>query len=233
MPTKLSLLTMIFLGVLFASQRLVAMDIRLATQPAGSTLTIKGEPYINCAMAKLNQSFTINYMPWKRAQSDTKLGHADGFFMASQNKDRDAYATLSDPIFVIKWLYITTKARHISPQDSDFFSKVFAANLGSARHSWLVNQSHNGIINKDISAPPDPASLLKMLLVGRVDVALMNSTEFNENVKILGIDTNQLNTYVEREKPVGLYFSKAFNLDNPKFLNRFNISINACKKQME
>ncbi len=64
MSTKLSLLTMIFLGVLFASQRLVAMDIRLATQPVGSTLTIKGEPYINCAMAKLNQSFTINYMPF-------------------------------------------------------------------------------------------------------------------------------------------------------------------------
>ena len=232
MFSKLSLLTMIFLGVLFASQHLLAIEIRLATQPAGSALTLKGEPYINCAMASLNQAFKIKYMPWKRAQIETKKGVSDGFFMASQNEERDVYATLSEPIFVIKWLYVTRKGSNISPRNADFYTKIFSANLGSARHSWLMEQRNQGIIDKEITAPPAPASLLKMLLAGRVDVALMSSTDFNEKVEALAIDINQINTYVEREKPVGLYFSKTFIRDNPKFLNSFNDAMKECKKQI-
>ena len=96
-----------------------------------------------------------------------------------------------------------------------------------------MEQKNKGIITKEITAPSDPASLLKMLLAGRVDVALMNSTEFNENVKKLGIDLSLINTYIERENPVGLYLSNTFINKNPKFLSGFNDSMKVCKENIK
>ncbi len=99
MSTNVSLISIIFLGAIIASPPSQAVDIRLATQPFGNALTVKGEPFIHCVMAELNQTFKISYMPWRRAQSKTEQGDFDGFFMASQNKVRDVYATLSSPFF--------------------------------------------------------------------------------------------------------------------------------------
>jgi len=233
MFTKWILLAMIYLGVFHCFQPLVAKEIKLATQPVGNALTKQGEPYIICAMGMLNQSFKVSRIPWKRAQMGTKYGEYDGFFMASKNKDRDVYATFSEPFVMIQWLYVTKKERKISPNDANFNSGIFIANLGSARHKWLENQHKKGLIKRKIGTTQDTEALLKMLLLDRADVALMNSADFNHVVKKLSLDRSQIKTYIAREKPTSIYFSKTFIKANPKFLDQFNNSMIQCKKKLK
>lgn len=53
---------------------------------------------VRCALEKTGQPYEMKVVPWKRAHEDTKRGKADGFFAASQNPTRDAYAQLSQII---------------------------------------------------------------------------------------------------------------------------------------
>ena len=218
------------LSCVVAHGQTIDSDIRLATQTPANALSKQGIPYIRCAMEKLKQPYTVESIPWKRAQKATEQGHYDGFFMASKTKKRDKYATLSQPFIIIKWFYVTKKNRHISPQDSDFYSRKFIANLGSARHQWLQGQVDKGIIHSTIESPVDEASSLKMLMLDRVDVALINSIQLNELIEKLSIKMKELTLYTAKQKPTGVYFSHTFIKQNPKFLQKFNLVIETCKK---
>ncbi|MEH6347086.1 MAG: transporter substrate-binding domain-containing protein [Bermanella sp.] len=205
-----------------------AKEIRLATQAPANALTKQGQPYIRCAMEKLNQPYTVKGIPWKRAQKATEQGHYDGFFMASKTQKRDKYATLSQPFIVIKWLYITKKEREISPLNPNFYSRIFIANLGSARHQWLEGLVKKGIIQSEIKTPPNELSSLKMLLLDRVDVALMSGISFNNMMTTLNIDKNKITIHTALEKPTGVYFSHKFIKENPGFMQEFNTAIAVC-----
>ncbi len=204
--------------------QVIPKDIRLATQTPANALTEQGLPYIRCAMEELKQPYTVESIPWKRAQKATEQSHYDGFFMASKTKKRDKYATLSQPFIVIKWFYVTKKNRNISPQDSDFYSRKFIANLGSARHQWLQSLVDKGIIYSEIETPVDETSSLKMLM-------LVNSIQFGELIERLFIKMNQLTLYTAKEKPTGVYFSHTFIKKYPSFLQKFNLGITSCKNR--
>ena len=213
--------------------QVIPKAVRLATQTPANALTEQGLPYIRCAMEELKQPYTVESIPWKRAQKATEQGHYNGFFMASKTKKRDKYATLSQPFIVINWFYVTKKNRYISPQDSDFYSRKFVANLGSARHQWLQGLVENGIINSEIETPVDEASSLKMLMLDRVDVALINSIQFDELIERLFIKMKELTLYTAKQKPTGVYFSHTFIKQNPKFLQKFNLAIETCKNNFD
>jgi len=211
--------------------QVIPKEVRLATQTPANALTEQGLPYIRCAMEELKQPYAVESIPWKRAQKATEQSHYDGFFMASKTIKRDKYATLSQPFIVIKWFYVTKKSRNISPQDSDFYSRKFIANLGSARHQWLQGLVDKGIIYSEIETPVDEASSLKMLMLDRVDVALINSIQFGELIERLFIKMKELTLYTAKEKPTGVYFSHTFIKKYPSFLQKFNLGITSCKNR--
>ena len=225
-PTFILLLLSAFLNC--ASSQ--GTELRLATQPKGSSLTALGEPYVRCALKYLKQPYTLDRIPWKRAQESTEQGHYDGFFMASKNKTRDKYATLSNEIISIKWLFVTLQQNVIYPTQASFYNLKFSADLGSARHQWLKKLKDNGTITQQIETPSDPASTLKMLLVKRVDVALMNSVTLENLISPLGIDKQILATYLAYKKPTGVYFSHDFIKKSPAFIKRFNHALTECKE---
>lgn len=205
-----------------------SVELKLATETIRS-LNQKGLPYIECAFSKLEHSYKITYMPWARAQFSTKHGLYDGFFMASRNNKRDEYAVLSEPFFNIEWLYIVTKKSRVSPESPGFFQSNFAANMGSARYSWLIDKYENDKITNVIVATPDAFSSLKMLALGRVDVILENNMNFETAYKKIGYAPTEFKTFVAKSISVGVYFSKSFLDSNPVFLNKFNASIRDCK----
>jgi len=203
--------------------------IKLATQRAGSLLTTAGEPLVHCAMGKANMPYEIIKVPWERAQRDTEQGLFDGFFMASRNSRRDEYATWSTPFVTIQWLYVVRKDAEIFLNNLSHLQ--FAANLGSARLAWLEEQYKQGKLNKTINAVDSNKQALKMLINRRIDVALMNNLDLNKTIKQRSIDPLNLKTFVAKEKPTALYFSKLFLDANAGFLDKFNASLLSCIKE--
>jgi len=202
--------------------------IKLATAKPGSLLSAAGEPLVHCAMGKTNMPYEIIKVPWVRAQRDTEQGLFDGFFMASRNSRRDEYATWSTPFVTIQWLYVVMEDTEISLNHLSHLQ--FAANLGSARLAWLEEQYKLGKLNKTINAVDSNKQALKMVLNRRIDVALMNNFDLNKTIKQLSIEPLSLKTFVAKENPTALYFSKLFLDANAGFLDEFNASLLSCIK---
>lgn len=208
-------------------------EIKLATQREGNLLSEKGQPYIKCAMGMINQPYKNIRVPWKRAQLGTEKGEYDGFFMASKNDKRDVYAIQSEVFVAIEWLYLTKKGTEISPNNENFNSRIFAADKGSNRLSWLEKQHKEGKIIKKIQVVNELEQLMKMLMGHRIDVALTNNFGYEQTLTKLSLDSNNFKTFVARTIPTAIYFSKEFLKKNPGFLKRFNASMRECKKQLK
>ncbi|WP_419903427.1 substrate-binding periplasmic protein [Kiloniella sp.] len=193
-----------------------------------SALVKKAKPLIDCALKRMNQAYQILETPWKRAQIWTEQGRFDGFFMASQNKNRDSYATFSHPLLFIEWLYVLRKDTLIQPKDPEFSELTFAANIGSARLTWLTTRFKNKKIKYPAQGTSDPAKTLQMLLKGRYDVALENSANWVSVLTNAGLDQSEFQTYTALTKPLAVYFSNIFLKANPDFLGEYNNSMKEC-----
>lgn len=137
---------------------------------------------------------------------------------------------MNSKIISKKWLFVTLQQNAVSPTQANFYNLKFSADLGSARHQWLKTLKDNGTITQQIETPSDPASTLKMLLVKRVDVALMNSVTLKNLITTLGIDKQKISTYLAYEKPTGVYFSHDFIKKSPAFIKQFNHALTECKE---
>jgi ABC-type amino acid transport substrate-binding protein len=178
-------------------------------------------------MDKIGQPYSITRVPWTRAQRDTERGVFDGFFQASRNAQRDAYAVYSEPFVWIKWLYVTRKGSGISPEDTDFNTRIFSANMGSARFRWLQVKQESGEISK-LTPVETPYVAIKMMLTDRVDVVLTNDFDLKGVFEEQSLDPDSMEIFTAREVPTGAYFSKDFVANNPGFLDRFNQRIKEC-----
>jgi polar amino acid transport system substrate-binding protein len=207
---------------------LAAETLVLATQREGHRLSQESEPHVRCALSKLNQAYTISRGPWERAQRGAKEGTYDGFFIATRNKDRDAYAVFSEPFFFIRWLYVVKNDSGISPGDLDFHTKRFSADIGSARLTWLRERYEKGEIRHDVLAVDKPEQIVKMLATQRIDVGLLNDHSLETATRESGLSADEFKTYLIRDIPAGAYFNKAFLRANPEFLGKFNAAIKQC-----
>ena len=207
-----------------SQQAIATSEIHIATELLRS-LNQRGKPYLDCTFQRMEMPYRISSVPWARAQLGTQKGAYDGFFMASQNAKRDLYAVRADPFFNIEWLYVVNDKSGISPVDLDFSTRLFAANKGSARLTWLQNKfDKNQVINTT-----DSNNSLTMLKRGRVEVNLENGENLKTVLKELQLNPEDFATFVAKSKPVGLYVSKIFLHKEPDFLNEFNSNLKHCQ----
>lgn len=220
---------MLFVGLLVAAGPAIAADeIKLVTQ-LGVSLNDKGKPFIACAFQKMGRSHTVTEMPWARAQLGTKEGIYDGFFMATKNSKRDRYAVFSEPFMKIKWLYVVRKDSNITPDDPDFKDRISGANNGSSRHTWLTKKFKEKVFTRKIVGTTDSKGTIKMLQLGRIEVALENESHLGDVFIELAISPSDFKTFVARERPMSVYFGKVFLKREPEFLDVFNKNMRACK----
>ena len=209
-----------------------ADGIKLATQPKGHRLSKESEPFVRCAMDMIGKPYTIFNLPWERAQRGTIDGTYDGFFIATRNEKRDAYAVFSETFYAIKWLYVVNKDSAIFPDQPEFASKRFAADQGSARLLWLKERFGKGEISEAVTVVDTPGQILKMLSANRIEVGLMNDHSFSSSIHDLSLDPQNFKTFLVRDTPAGVYFSKRFLTDNPEFMGIFNNAVLKCKKRL-
>lgn len=183
---------------------------------------------VRCTLLKMKVPFEIHVVPWNRAQMLVKSYNAQGFFAGSQKKSRDEFAVMSEIIADQKWVWYLLKANPHSPENSDFKKKATVAGFrGSNMLSWMKENGYNVK-----TTPIDTSSLLKLLLAKRVDAVMANNYVMEAIMKEQGV-TDKVKSYVNKNKPLGVYFSKKFVEKRPKFLKEFNRLVPGCRLEAQ
>jgi len=180
---------------------------------------------VRCVFRKMDVSLEIIVVPWERAQRMVMHGKADGFFAASQKDSRDEFAVMSAIIADQKWQWYLLKENPLDPTRPSFKQQATVGGfLGANMLKWMEEKGY------DVRARPvNTEALLKMLLSKRVDAIMANNYVMEILLKKYGA-TNRVKTFVSKDKPLGVYFSKNFVSERPTFLEDFNGNISSCKE---
>lgn len=180
---------------------------------------------VRCVLDKMEKPYEIDVVPWKRAQAMVIKDQADGFFAGSQNSKRDKYAQMSTPIADQNWMWFLLKSSQLTPDKDIFKSQATVSSfLGANMHKWLTDNGYN----VSSSPPVNTEDLLKMLLARRLDAILANDqvmAALLEKKKVSDV----VKTFLNKKKPLGIYFSNTFMDKNPDFLIRFNSFVAECR----
>ena len=208
--------------------------VKLATHPIepyqllneNGELTGLAPKIIDCTMKSMNLGYTIDVLPWARAQKNVELGEHDGFFVASRNASRDAYATLSAPLFKGTRSWILRPGLEGDPTSEDFKRKMkVGAVFGTNMHAWL-KENFEFVVTR-----ADEISLINLLRDGRLDVLLITDAMFEYVVNKHHIDSTAFTTHQAGEHPLGVYFGKSFLAQHTDFIEQFNNALTYCSPE--
>ncbi|MEZ8093655.1 ABC transporter substrate-binding protein [Photobacterium swingsii] len=184
-----------------------------------------GITQLKCAMKVLKQPYQITMTDWDRAQILIEVGEQHGFFLASKNGIRDKYADYSSPVMQQTWSWFSL-SDSIDTEDPMFKKEVMVTALfGSNKWFWLQSQGYR--VEKK---PRRPTALVELLLSGEVGAVLANDFVMESAIKKLGVSHRAITTTKVNDKPLGVYFSKKFTKQYPRFIKEFNQAVQQCKE---
>ncbi|WP_159083978.1 substrate-binding periplasmic protein [Saccharobesus litoralis] len=156
-----------------------------------------------------------------RALYSVKAQRADGFFLASQNNERDRFAVFSQPLVVNRWCWFLLKNADLKPNDAEFKSQAkIGTYLNTNTHKWLLKNQY-----KVAASPSSIDSLLLMLNKKRIHAILLAEVVFENAALAQGVDLTNYLKIVEVEKPFGLYISKQYLSRHPDVMQSINDAI--------
>lgn len=219
-------------AVLF-SLPLPAAPLLLLTHdlPPYSYINEQGEPDglavlpVQCALGKVDIEYSIQFVPWKRAQNMVQEGSADAFFGASRSAERDAYATFSATIAPQEWRWFLLAENPVDPRSVEFraHGKV-ASFVGANMYDWLQQNGY-----QTGAAPVTNQQLLQMLLAKRIDAILANHLVMAQLLHEAEAET-KVRSVLQLDKPLGVYYShRALKKLPVDFIERFNAAIGECQ----
>ncbi|WNJ97696.1 transporter substrate-binding domain-containing protein [Vibrio ruber] len=169
-------------------------------------------------LEKMDVPYEIKVYPWERAQVMVQAGAAQGFFLASKNSKRDAYATFSEAIFPQKWNWYLLRNNPLNPNDESFKENAcILVRFGSNMQHWLHANHY-----KAVGSFKNTDALLKALLAKRCDAMLANELAINNYLQKESLPPEIFKIYPNLNKPLGVYWSNKYLAENPEFLERFN-----------
>lgn len=147
---------------------------------------------------------------------------SDGFFLASQNRERDKYAVFSDPVSVSEWTWVARVDSEIEIKKGEYFDDdvKIGVQLNSNLEIWLKSKGYKVYAN-----PSNVESLIMFLDKKRVDVIFLPKTIFYNILKKEGKYEEDYKTVVERTRNLGIYISDKYLEDNPKTIININKAI--------
>lgn len=191
--------------------------------PDGNFKGIAYDP-LKCALDKLSIDLVLNVRPWRRAQLEAEHGIADGFFAGSQNSRRDKYAVKSEVIADQKWQWYLPKESSWDTESRAFRREAKVSSfVGANMQKWLTE--NNYLVS---GSPTTTEDLAQMLILGRIDAALANNYVMDGILSNKGKLENFARV-VEKNKPLYVYFIKAFIKRYPDFLEQFNAKVKSCR----
>jgi len=74
---------------------------------------------------------------YDRAIYEVKSGYSDGFFLASQNDERDKIAVFTKPVMQNAWCWFLLNSSYSDPESFKFKSANVGTILNTNTHKWL------------------------------------------------------------------------------------------------
>jgi len=177
---------------------------------------------VSAVLDDIDIPYTISLVPnYGRAVEETRRNRSDGFFLATQNSERDSIAQFSNTIFINRWCWFTLEDGALQPTGTDFKESARVATpINTNTHRWLKNEGYN------VTFPVSDLSVLVSLLVeSRVDAVFISEEVFLQQLRIKKINLETIHTEVQSERPFGIYISNETQEEYPDLLNRINQSI--------
>ena len=177
---------------------------------------------LRCIFRDINESFSVQVMPWQRAIQDMKHSVADGIFTSGPSPELDAVATMSAPFALEKWYWYHSKGLDLSNLNNLRIGAVRSSNQAT----WLDTEGIpvTELVNEGMQ-------LVRLVQAGRIDTFIADSRYFEELVEEASassdFESDLQRTFV-RYMPLGVYFADQFLEQHPEFLGRFNQQISDC-----
>ena len=230
---QLRLITLLALSLLFTQAqgdplRLVYPEFPPYTYASDGQLAA-GNFLVDKIMQALEQPYKMALVPnYKRALSDVKHGVADGFFLASQNSQRDAIAEFSKPIVYNNWSWFFRYNSYFDPDASNFKTDVKVASIeGTNTLRWL-NTHHFKVVGKQKNV----AKLAQLLFdLKRIDAAFLSADVFKSSHVHPNLVSGEYIEVVQHSAPFGIYISKAYLEQHPGFMQALNRAIDQVQSE--
>lgn len=152
-----------------------------------------------------------------------KEGQADGFFLASENSERDAVAVLFAPIVYNNWFWYLAADSKLDPKGPDFNHATIVGTVSfSAQAAWLnKNDFHVRLVP---NAEPLPAMLIEHKGINSI---LGPELVINEAISKAGLSSDNFRSVLAERKPFGLYVSKTWLNAHPEMAGKLKAAVAA------
>ncbi len=206
------------------SLHFVVPNFKPFTYEQNDTIRGIGVDRVSIVLTSLDIPFTISLVPnYGRAVEETRRGRSDGFFLATQNSERDSIAHFSNQLFINRWCWFTLKNAELQVSDPTFKSSArIATPINSNTHKWLKHEGYN--VKYPIS---DLSSAVALLTDGLVDAVFISEEVYKKQLMEQNVSLDLVNFAVESERPFGIYFSNKIIENNPRLLVDINNTIDS------
>ncbi len=219
-----SFILSIFIGInVFAQEITLNTEISPPYQiMVGGDISGVSVEILKCIFKKMNVSYNINIVPWKRAQKNVQNNETNGFFIVMSFAELDKYATLSAPIALEKWYFYFKDPTLL--QNKNFKQGIKIGVIrGNNQSAWL--KANGYFIAQEVK---NYKQLIKLLDFDRIHAFLADQKTFGEEISRLSLNDDQfLSTFI-KYTPLGIYFSNSFLKTHPEFLEEFNKNVYIC-----
>ncbi|OHU85053.1 MULTISPECIES: substrate-binding periplasmic protein [Pseudoalteromonas] len=183
------------------------------------------------AFGRIDQPFSIQFLPWGRAIREVKNGRVDGIFTIYKTPERETFMSYSKEVLVQQSIgffarkeypiYFDGRIASLSPYRIGIVRKV---SYGEEIDAALAKGVLENIVTTDTGI-----NSFKLLLADRVDVVISNQLGGLEILKQLGIEDKirQVPSY-DYDIPSYIAFAKEPYLEGVK--QRLDIAIRAMKE---
>ncbi len=156
-----------------------------------------------------------------RCVADVRGGLADGFFLASQNAERDKIAVFSNTVMINRWCWFLPTDSTLNPTGPDFKSQARVGTyLNTNTEKWLRKNKYHVAGN-----PSQIDALIKMLKNNRINCIFLAEHVFYDALNQLGGKADDYRKIIEAAKPFGIYISKTYLSENPGVIEKINAAI--------
>jgi len=206
-----------------ATLRLVAPQFPPYTSESEGIFSGIGIDLIKQVMQDINVEYELRSTPnYARALGELENGNADGFFLASENDQRNEVAQFSEPLLINHWSWFFRPDANYNTDSFAFKASARVASIhGSNTYKWLIERDYN-VTTKANSTKNFTAMLLEKK---RIDAVFLASIVFRKTLASNGYSADDYVEVFEKSKPFGIYISKAYLKEHPDFMARLNASI--------
>ena len=170
-----------------------------------------GYQKVKQTLDKAGIDFRVEAVPnYGRALAETRRGNVDGFFIASQNDERDTVAEFSGRLMDNPWSWYYWRNNH-----QELCQQTITTIMNTNTHRWLKSQQC-----PQIKPSNTPDELVHLLLKQKVSAVFIAQVVMHKALLNAGLSQDYFAERVEINKPVGIYISHQKLKQSPALMSR-------------